>query len=88
MVQPPFEIFLVPTWLRVPIWSGTQGTYPKRKATFVAIYWVTIIERPRPGDGRPGDGRPAMETSVEKRADNRRVISKRVILESDFMQIT
>ena len=25
MVQPPFEIFLVPTWLRVPIWSGTQG---------------------------------------------------------------
>ena len=23
MVQPPFEIFLVPTWLRVPIWSGT-----------------------------------------------------------------
>ena len=24
MVQPPFEIFLVPTWLRVPIWSGTD----------------------------------------------------------------
>ena len=23
MVQPPFEIFVVPTWLRVPIWSGT-----------------------------------------------------------------
>ena len=23
MVQPPFEIFLVPTWLRVPTWSGT-----------------------------------------------------------------
>ena len=23
MVQPPFEIFLVRTWLRVPIWSGT-----------------------------------------------------------------
>ena len=23
MVQPRFEIFLVPTWLRVPIWSGT-----------------------------------------------------------------
>ena len=22
MVQPPFEIFLVPTWLRVPMWSG------------------------------------------------------------------
>ena len=24
MVQPPFKIFLVPTWLRVPIWSGTS----------------------------------------------------------------
>ena len=24
MVQPPFEIFLVPTWLRVPIWFGTK----------------------------------------------------------------
>ena len=24
MVQPPFEIFLVPIWLRVPIWSGTH----------------------------------------------------------------
>ena len=23
MAQPPFEIFLVPTWLRVPTWSGT-----------------------------------------------------------------
>ena len=24
MVQPPFEIFLVPTWLRVLTWSGTK----------------------------------------------------------------
>ena len=24
MVQPPSEIFLVPTLLRVPIWSGTE----------------------------------------------------------------
>ena len=23
----PFEIFLVPTWLRVPIWSGTLMTF-------------------------------------------------------------
>ena len=23
-VQPPFEIFLVPTWFRVPTWSGTN----------------------------------------------------------------
>ena len=27
MVKPPFEIFLVPSWLRVPIWSITAASH-------------------------------------------------------------
>ena len=34
MVQPPFEMFLVPTWLRVPIWSGTREEKNQRLVNF------------------------------------------------------
>ena len=55
MVQPPFEIFLVPTWLRVPIWSGTcilggeEGevlgglTLARTMNLFCLLYFIYLI---------------------------------------------
>ena len=53
MVQPPFEIFLVPTWLRVLTWCGTDIISLAHKSYFAGYVIVTTGLRrmhfPRPG---------------------------------------
>ena len=52
MVQPSFEIFLVPTWLRVPIWSRTYPNLPSALPSEVppqVAYHLKVVQTKRRG---------------------------------------
>ena len=76
MVQPPFEIFLVPTWLRVPNLSGTRVSnyelcmHFKIHGIFYAAVCkqnpLNVLKRARDHDVT------FMETITQKMADQKR----------------